>query len=178
MLDEFRRVALFTSGVVELTKHRAEQIVKGLVQSGEVRRDKAAGTVLELLSFAKENRREVLAMLKGEIENQVESLGLARKRDLERLERRITRLEDRSSSSSRSDSGGGSSSRPATPSRKSTAKKATATKSTAKKSTAKKSTAKKATANKTTKTTAKKTTAPKADASSTPASGGSQTSGS
>src|SRR5687767_12241576 len=42
MLDELRRVALFSSGVAELTRHQAERIVKDFVKSGEVRRQQAS----------------------------------------------------------------------------------------------------------------------------------------
>ncbi|MEA2460876.1 MAG: hypothetical protein QOH90_1053 [Actinomycetota bacterium] len=147
MLDEVRRIALVTSGVAELTRNRAEQIVRDLVSSGDVRRDKASSTVKELLSFARENRREVLSMLRGEVRSQIEGLGVVTKRDVERLERRIARLEDRAT---RPSSG------PESAAKKSTAKKSTGKKSTAKKSTAKKSTAKRSTGK---KTTAKKTSA-------------------
>jgi polyhydroxyalkanoate synthesis regulator phasin len=68
-------VALFGSGVAELTRHRAEQLARDLVER------------------SKQNRDEVLKLVRGEIQNQIQSLGVATKRDLERLERRVTRLE-------------------------------------------------------------------------------------
>jgi polyhydroxyalkanoate synthesis regulator phasin len=162
MLDELRRVALVTSGVAELTRNRAEQIVRDLVRSGDVRRDKASSTVKELLTFAKENRREVLVMLRDEVRSQVESLGVATKRDLDRLERRLERLENRSErgQAATSEARSKTTAKKTTARKKSTPKKTTAKKTTAKKTTArKKSTAKKTTARK--KSTAKKTTARK-----------------
>ena len=119
MLDELRRVALFSSGVAELTRHQAEQIIKDLVKSGDVRRQQASGAARELMERSRQNRKELLRFVRGEIQNQIESLGLATKRDLERLERRIARLEAE---------------------RKTPAKKTTAKKSTGKKSTAKSTT--------------------------------------
>jgi polyhydroxyalkanoate synthesis regulator phasin len=95
LLDELRRVAVITSGVAELTRHRAEQVVKDLVKSGDVRKDQTTALVRELLKKSAENRRELSGFVRNEIKGQIESLGLASKRDLERLERRITRLEDR-----------------------------------------------------------------------------------
>lgn len=68
-------MALFGSGVAELTRHRAEQLARDLVER------------------SKQNRDEVLKLVRGEIQNQIQSLGVATKRDLERLERRVTRLE-------------------------------------------------------------------------------------
>ena len=75
MRDEVRRMALFGSGVAELTRHRAEQLAR------------------ELYERSKQNRDELLNLVRGEIQNQIKSLGLASKRDLERMERRVTRLE-------------------------------------------------------------------------------------
>lgn len=115
MLDEVRRLALFGSGVAELTRHQAEQIVKDLVKAGDVRRQQASTAARDLYDRSRENRKQLTNIIRVEIENQVKNLGLASKRDLERLERRLARLEaDR--------------------------KKTTAARSTAKKSTAKKTT--------------------------------------
>jgi polyhydroxyalkanoate synthesis regulator phasin len=68
-------MALFGSGVAELTRHRAEQLAR------------------ELVERSKQNRGELLNLVRGEIQNQMKSLGVAGKRDVERLERRVTRLE-------------------------------------------------------------------------------------
>jgi polyhydroxyalkanoate synthesis regulator phasin len=73
--DEVRRMALFGSGVAELTRHRAEQLARDLVER------------------SKQNRDEVLKLIRGEIQNQIASLGVPSKRDIERLERRVARLE-------------------------------------------------------------------------------------
>ena len=120
MLDEVRRLALFGSGVAELTRHQAEQIIKDLVKAGDVRRQQASGAARDLYERSRENRKQMTSIIRSEIQNQVQNLGLASKRDLERLERRIARLE----------SGG---------KKKTTAKKTTAKKSTAKKTTSSRS---------------------------------------
>jgi DNA-binding protein HU-beta len=129
------------------------------VKTGDVRRDKASSTVKELLSFAKENRKDLVAMLRGEVESQIDNLGLVTKRELQRLERRITRLEDRATA------GGSSSSRSTTKpgtAKKSTAKKSTSKKSaTKKKSTAKRSSAKKATSRRSTSSNVATSNTPK-----------------
>ncbi|MDQ3963957.1 MAG: hypothetical protein M3277_08630 [Actinomycetota bacterium] len=75
MKDDLRRVALFGSGVAELTRHRAEQLAR------------------DLLERSKQNRSELLRLIRDEISNQLESLGVATKRDIERLERRVGRIE-------------------------------------------------------------------------------------
>ena len=75
MRDDLRRMAMFGSGVAELTRHRAEQIARDLVER------------------SKQNRDEVMRLVKGEIQNQIASLGVPSKRDIERLQRRVERLE-------------------------------------------------------------------------------------
>ena len=129
MRDELRRVALFGSGVAELTRYRAEQLVKDLVKAGDVRREQASGMVKDLMERSKENRMEVLSIVRGEIRSQIENLGLATKRDFERLERRVARLEHAAPAPGSTPEG-----------RKKTPAKATTAKSTAKKSTAKRAT--------------------------------------
>ncbi len=93
MLDEMRRLALFGSGVAELTRHQAEQIIKDLVKAGDVRRQQASAAARELYERSRENRMQLVAIVQTEIRNQIQNLGLATKRDLERLERRVARLE-------------------------------------------------------------------------------------
>ena len=115
MLDEVRRLALFGSGVAELTRNQAEQIIKDLVQAGDVRRQQASSAAKDLYERSRENRKQLTSIIRSEIQNQVQNLGLASKRDLDRLERRINRLEAE---------------RKKTTSKKSTAKKSTAKKTT------------------------------------------------
>ena len=93
MLDEMRRLALFGSGVAELTRHQAEQVIKDLVKAGDVRRQQASSAARELYERSRENRKMLVELIRGEIQNQIDNLGVATKRDLERLERRIARLE-------------------------------------------------------------------------------------
>ena len=93
MRDELRRVALFGSGVAELTRHRAEQVARELVKAGELRGKEASSFVRDLLARSKENRKEVMRLIRSEIQNQIAGLGVATKRDVERLERRVARLE-------------------------------------------------------------------------------------
>ena len=93
MLDEMRRLALFGSGVAELTRHQAEQVIKDLVKAGDIRRQQASSAARDLYERSRENRKQLTAIVRSEIQNQVQNLGLASKRDVERLERRVARLE-------------------------------------------------------------------------------------
>ncbi|MGH2693826.1 MAG: phasin family protein [Actinomycetota bacterium] len=101
MLDELRRIALFTSGVAELSRNRAEELVKGLVRSGELRREQTASWVKNLVEVSRENREELVRFVRAEIRDQIANVGLATKRDFERLERRVARLESQRKSTRR-----------------------------------------------------------------------------
>jgi polyhydroxyalkanoate synthesis regulator phasin len=119
MLDELRRWALFGSGIAELTRSKAESIVKDMVKAGEVKRKQAAGLVKELLEASRENRKELMKLLRSEIQNQIATVGVATKKDFERMERRVKRLEDNLPARSRKKS-----------TKKTTRKKTTAKKTT------------------------------------------------
>jgi polyhydroxyalkanoate synthesis regulator phasin len=120
LLDEFKRLALFTSGVAELTRNRAEQLVRDMVKSGEVRKDQASSLVKTALEFSKVNRKEFIEAIRSEIKNQVSKAGFVTKRDIERLERRVDRLETQAKKTT-----AGSGRPPRKSTRKSTAKKTT-----------------------------------------------------
>jgi polyhydroxyalkanoate synthesis regulator phasin len=92
--DEIKRMALFGSGVAELTRHRAEQLVRDLVKAGDVGRDQASTVARDLMDRSKQNRMEVMRLIRTEIQGQITNLGLATRRDLERIERRVARLEE------------------------------------------------------------------------------------
>ncbi len=75
MRDDLKRMATLGSGVAELTRNRAEQLAK------------------DLIARSNKNRSELVRLIRSEIANQLQSLGVATKRDVERLERRVARLE-------------------------------------------------------------------------------------
>ena len=114
-----------------LNQARAEALVKDLVKAGEVQADQARDTVTDLLERSRKNSEKLLDAVRKEVRNQITSLGLASKSDLDRLEARIASLFG------------------AAPAKKATAKRAPAKKAPAKKKAAtKKAGARKATATK------------------------------
>ena len=129
MLEEMRRLALFTSGVAELTRHRAEQIVKTMMTDSSGAG--ASALVRQLVETSRHNRQEFLCLIGAEIRDQVESLGLATARDLERLERRVDRLEERvRSKTTRAPKRTGSSAKKSTSGKKASTQKSSSKKTT------------------------------------------------
>jgi polyhydroxyalkanoate synthesis regulator phasin len=133
-----------------MTQARAEDLIRDLVRAGEVQAEQAQSVIDELLDRSRRNSERLIDAVRAEIQQQMASLGLATKNDVERLERRIAEV-----SAARG-------------TRKATAKKASTRKATkaARKSGGRASTAKKATARKAgaTKAGAKKTGAKKTGA--------------
>jgi polyhydroxyalkanoate synthesis regulator phasin len=112
----------------QLTQRRAEAIVRDLVKAGEIQAEQTQTMVTELVERSKKNTERFVDQVRGEIRQQLKTLGVATKDDIARLERRIDEVRRSSSSTAK----------------KANVKKSTAKKSTAKKSAAKKSAAKKA----------------------------------
>jgi polyhydroxyalkanoate synthesis regulator phasin len=140
----------------ELTQRRAEAIVKDLVKTGEVQAEQAQQAVQDLVDRSRRSTEKFLELVRHEVRAQVASLGLASKKELARLEKRIDSLNPRSAARK-------------APAKKTPAKKTAAKKTAAKKAPAKKAAAKKAPARKTAakKAPARKTAAKKAPAKKT-----------
>src|SRR3954453_15531731 len=114
----------------QMTRARAEGIVKDLVKAGEVQRDQTQERVDELMDRSRKNTEQLLELVRAEVRQQFSAMGLATKDDIERIEARLNAT--------------GTSRASATAKRTTTTKKAPAAKRPAKKSTATKASAKKA----------------------------------
>lgn len=144
------------SGLTELTRNKAEKIVKQLVSSGEAAGDQVGELVEDLVERQRQNREAISSLVRNETTKAVRSMGLATTEEVERLQKQVADLKRELQRA------GGT---VAAPAATTTAKK-TAAKATAKKS-AKKTAARKTAAKTTAKTTAKKTAAKKTAAKKT-----------
>ncbi len=153
MNEAIQRYVEAASGMTELTKSRAEKIVKQLVRSGEAASDQVGELVDQLLERQRRNQDAVSAMVKSETTRAVRAMGLATRPEVERLQKQVADLKREIATM---EAGTGASSAPAKKTAKKTGKKAA--KKTGKKTAKKtgKKAAKKA-GKKTAKRTAKKT---------------------
>ena len=94
MRDDLRRVATFTSGIAEMTRNRAEDFVRNWVRSGDVGRDNASAIVRDLVEWSAANGRELASFVRTEVATQLNSLGVATRSDVERIEERLERIEE------------------------------------------------------------------------------------
>ena len=146
----------------QMTRERAESIVKDLVDAGEVRRKQANRLVDELVDRSRSNFDQMLETVRKEVQDQVAILEVVSKDAIARIEDQVNQLRTQIEGRGRTPAPAkraastakkaASTARKAAPTRKAVAKKATAAKKTAarKASTAKR-TAKKATARRTAK---------------------------
>ena len=135
-----------------MTQSKAEDLVKDLVRTGEVQTDQAQAAVADLLERSRKNTEAFVEQVIKDLAASAESLGLATRADLARIEKLIDSIRP------------GSAKKPAAkkaPAKKAVAKNAVAKKAVAKKAVAKKAVAKKAVAK---KAVAKKAVAKKAPA--------------
>lgn len=95
MDNAWQRYLDLAGGATQVTRRRAEQVVKTLVKRGEIAAERAEKAVDELLRRSEQNRKLLGAIVRTETEKAVARLGLARQRDFERLERKLDRLEER-----------------------------------------------------------------------------------
>jgi valyl-tRNA synthetase len=72
-----------------MTQARAEDLVRDLVRAGEVQAEQAQTVIDELVDRSRRNSERLIDAVRAEIRQQMASLGLATKTDVERLERRI-----------------------------------------------------------------------------------------
>jgi polyhydroxyalkanoate synthesis regulator phasin len=92
--DDLRRMALFTSGIVEMTRNRAEELVKEWVKNPDLGREHAQSLVKDLMEWSRANRKELTSFVRSEVSHQLSLLGVVTRQDLEHLESRVQRLEE------------------------------------------------------------------------------------
>src|SRR5579872_2667992 len=145
--DLLRRYLDAGVAFTQLTRQRAEGIVRDLVRSGEVSRDQATARVEELLERSRQNTEGVLSLVRKELDDRIAQLNLVTRDDVTSL---LGRLGISAGTVRRARASGQRVAKKATSGAKTTARKATAKKTAAKKTTARKATAKKTAAKKTT----------------------------
>lgn len=80
-------------GVTELSRDKAEKMVKDLQKRGEVRAQDIRKTAEELVNRSMRNRKELVGLVQKEIKRQVHALGLATRQDVDKLAKRVKTLE-------------------------------------------------------------------------------------
>lgn len=82
----------------QMTRSRAEAIVKDLVKAGEIQREQTQDRVEELVERSRKNTEQLVELVRKEIGSQLRQIGVSRE-DFRRLEHRIESLLGRGGSS-------------------------------------------------------------------------------
>ena len=130
LLDDIRKTLEATFS--NLSPSKAQELAKGLMEPGAAK-DQIAKTAAELIEWSQGNRERLATYVRDEIQNQMQTMGVATRSDLDSVKKRVRELERAAGMTASGRSGA----KKATTRKRSTAKKRTARKSPAKKSTAK-----------------------------------------
>src|SRR4051812_40907052 len=76
----------------QMTRTRAENIVKELIRAGELQREQRQERIEELLGRSRKNTEELVGAVRKELNAQLANLGLATKADLAKLEKKVDAL--------------------------------------------------------------------------------------
>jgi polyhydroxyalkanoate synthesis regulator phasin len=76
----------------QMTRARAESIVKELIRAGEVQREQRQQRIEELLDRSRKNTEDLVSAVRKELSQQLSSLGVATKADLKKLEAKVDAL--------------------------------------------------------------------------------------
>jgi polyhydroxyalkanoate synthesis regulator phasin len=97
----WQRYLDLASGLTQVTRNRAEQVIRALVKQGEIAAERTEKAVDELLRRSELNRKALAAVVRSETERAVARLGLARQADVNRLERKVEQVEQPESAGTR-----------------------------------------------------------------------------
>ncbi|HEX6596895.1 MAG TPA: hypothetical protein VF045_08165 [Acidimicrobiales bacterium] len=88
--DLFRRSFEAGTAFLDMTREKAEALVKELVKAGDVKKGKASKIIDEVLDRSRRATDELVQIVRREIGEQVAAMGLATKDDLDNLEQRLS----------------------------------------------------------------------------------------
>jgi polyhydroxyalkanoate synthesis regulator phasin len=146
--DLFKRYLDTGLAFTAMTQARAEALVRELVRAGEVQADQAREAVGDLVDRSRKNSERLLETVRREVKEQITSLGLVSKSDLDKAEARLASLFDAATGPVRkaAEQGSKAATRAGASAKKATGKARSASRAPAKKAAkATKATAKKAT---------------------------------
>jgi hypothetical protein len=93
MLDQIRSLLQSVSGVAEIPRQQAERLARDIARQSGATASMVSGIAEDIMRRSRENVEMVRSLIVSEVRNQVKSLGLATRDDLDRLSRRIRDLE-------------------------------------------------------------------------------------
>jgi len=96
-MDALKKAMLLGLGVISLTKEKAEEAVDDLIKrgEGEVSREERFKMVDRLLKEAEKQEEELTGRISETVQKAITKIGLATKKDLEDISKRLEEIEKR-----------------------------------------------------------------------------------
>lgn len=89
-IDDVRKTIETTLGT--LTPAKAQQLAKGMLEP-DARKEQVAKTAGDLLEWSQKNRQRLRDLVRREIRDQLEQIGVASRADLDAVKKRVRELE-------------------------------------------------------------------------------------
>lgn len=91
-MEMIKKAMLLGLGVMSLTREKAQDVVDDLIKRGEVSKDERFPMVDKLLKEAEKHEEELTAKINERVQNVIAKMGLATKKDLEDISRRLEEI--------------------------------------------------------------------------------------
>jgi polyhydroxyalkanoate synthesis regulator phasin len=95
MIEEIRKVLLSGLGAVLLTKEKAEEVTKKLVEESKISKEDAQKLIDELFETGKRQWSDIESSLSKTLRKGIDNLDMASKRELHGLKSKVGKLEKR-----------------------------------------------------------------------------------
>jgi poly(hydroxyalkanoate) granule-associated protein len=96
MFETLDKLMLAGLGALSMTRERAEKVFDEYVNKGQAAREARSGFVKDVMDSAEKTRSELEKLVSKQVQQTVDSLHLASKDDVERLEQKLDALLARS----------------------------------------------------------------------------------
>jgi polyhydroxyalkanoate synthesis regulator phasin len=95
MIETLKNTVLATLGIVAITQEKLQRLIDDLIRRGELTQEQGRVLLAELLSRGQSEKEAISQRVSQEFARLIEKMPFPTKRDLERLEERLRRLEAR-----------------------------------------------------------------------------------
>ena len=92
-IDILRKIGLFGIGVIALTQETLEEFTHEMIKKGEMNREEGKKFVIEVLSEKDRQLKEIGDKIDQKVKSAIDRSGVAMKRDIQVLEKRLEILE-------------------------------------------------------------------------------------
>lgn len=89
-----RKLGLFGIGIVALTQEKLEEFKQEMIEKGEMKKEECENFVIQVLSEKDRQLKDIEEKISNKVRDAIENSGVATKKDIHVLEKRIEMLEN------------------------------------------------------------------------------------